>query len=193
MKNIKYLTVLLFLIILGCGSDDSLENPEIAEEPPIQYSISNISPIRAKIGDTIKLTGTNLNKLEEVFFLHEDRVYYQDTIKVNSFSFITKNENEITLKIPEVFHEKMLVEFPNTNNYNLEIIGVIPIINDFEHVRQIQIMDENTAFLKDNGKIYKSTDGFYNWETVYESRSRLTKVACREGITFRHNGLFLWK
>lgn len=167
MKNIKYLTSLL-LIILGCNSDESIKNPTI-EEPSIEYNINSISPLRSRIGDTIKISGTNLTKLHSLYFLHEDRIYYQDTIKMKSISFITQNENEITLKIPEVYHENMVVEFPNTNNFKLEIVGIIPIINNFEHVRQIQVIDKDIVLLKDNNKIYKSTDGFYKWETVYES------------------------
>ena len=92
MKNYKFLTSFFFLLILGCGSDES-------EEPISEYNINSISPLQVKIGDTIKISGTNLTRLDSIYFLYEDRIYSKDTINV---SLITRDENEITLKMPEV-------------------------------------------------------------------------------------------
>ena len=153
---------------MGCDSDESLEDPTIIQ-PIINYKVTNISPLQVKIGDTVKISGTNLTKLDSIYFLHEDRIYNNDTTKIKWHSYISNTDNEITLRVPEVFHEKMLIEFPDTNNFKLEIVGMIPVLNRFEHIEQIQITDENTVFLMDDKRIYKSNDGFYKWEVVYES------------------------
>lgn len=163
MKNYKFLTSFFFLLILGCGSDES-------EEPISEYNINSISPLQVKIGDTIKISGTNLTRLDSIYFLYEDRIYSKDTINV---SLITRDENEITLKMPEVYHENMLLVIPKTNNFKLEIVGIIPTISKFNYISQIQVLDENTAFLLSQFKIYKSKDGFYKWDNQIELANKV--------------------
>jgi hypothetical protein len=167
MKNYKFLTSFFFLLILGCGSDGSDE----LEEPIIEYNINSISPLQVKIGDTIKISGTNLTRLHNtLYFLYEDSIYSKDTIKV---SFITRDDNEITLKIPEVYHENIILVIPKTNNFKLEIVGMIPTISKFNYIEQIQVLDENTAFLLSQFKIYKSKDGFYKWDNQIELANKV--------------------
>lgn len=151
--------------MFGC-TNDSIEDQEL---PYTGYVVENISPVKAKIGDTLKIAGTNLSKVTELYFLNEDGNYSKDTVKVLSASFLSKNENEINLIIPQVYHEKMRVVFRNSKSFKLEIFGMIPTLNNIEHIRQIQVIDKNVAYLRDETDIYKSTDGFYSWEKIYSA------------------------
>lgn len=163
MKNIKYLAYSILLILLGCGSDDSME---IIENPTIEYSINSMSPLGAKIGDTIRISGTNLSKLDSLYILHEDRAYHNDTITIQSYSFISITDEEISFKIPPLYHENILIELNSSNSLKLDLVGFIPVLNNIT-VKHSQILTDEIAYLSDGEKIYKSVDGYYTWDEIY--------------------------
>ena len=139
-------------------------------EPQNNITIDNITPLKAKIGDVITINGSNLESIEFILFNHNNSMYndYNNSV----IEFISQNNEEIKMKVPELVHEDIIIVIPEfTDVFELDLVGYIPVVNDFDDIRQIQVLNENIAFLTDNYKIYKSTDGFYNWEVLYESPS----------------------
>lgn len=154
----------MLLIIIGCSknSDDTVESQNSAQ-------ISNINPLKVKIGDTITINGSNLEKLSYLSFRHHSLDYFEYDVKIQSYQFLSRTNEKITVKVPDLVNENISIFIPADKFYELDLVGIIPIINNFEHVAQIQVINETTVFLTDNTKIYKSTDGFYNWDVVYEA------------------------
>lgn len=165
MNSLKYLAFIFFFLVLACGTD---EQPVVKD--PLKYSITSITPLRGKIGDTITIKGNNLKALRELYFTHVDEEYYNVSKTINLYAFISQTDDEIVLKIPYVYHENMRIEFlaPFTSEFELEVVGMIGVKNEFNTIGAVQIIDENTAYLSNGNKILKSTDGYYKWETVYE-------------------------
>ncbi|WP_299399125.1 hypothetical protein [uncultured Gelidibacter sp.] len=162
MKNV--IKILLLLIIFGCSSDNS----EDTINPEAEISIDNITPLRVKIGDTITMTGSNLDKLSYVHLIHNDRLLKQNDVKIERFSFISKSNEKITYKVPKLVREDISILIPDIDKkYKLNLVGFIQIQNDIT-VRQSQVLTEKIAFINDGNKIYKSIDGFYKWEILVE-------------------------
>lgn len=155
----------MFLIFISCSKNNSEDDIESQNK----VIVNTISPLKAKIGDTLTINGSNLNNLKYVLFKHDMSEYANYSIKVEPKAFISKSNEKITLKVPQLVHEDISIVIPTVNTIALDLVGFIPIIYSFEKISQIYLVDQNTAFLMDNRKIYKSTDGFYHWETVYES------------------------
>ena len=157
----KYLKFLIFiLLVASCSNSDSEGSIESL------IKINSISPLRAKIGDTITITGSNLDKLSYVYFKH-NYMPEDNNVKIEPYTFISRSNKKITFKIPKLVHENITIYLPNIDTgYNLDLVGFIPIQNDMRIV-QSQTLTNEIAYLTDGEKIYKSTDGYYNWHSIY--------------------------
>ncbi len=160
MIKIIWYTLISLILLIGCDSDEIKEN--INDE----FEITSITPLRVKIGDTITISGRNLDKLSEFSIQHDDDAPFEHRVRFKQFpSDLT---NGIKIKIPKLYYEKATIDFPFGTSFKLEIVGIIPLETDFENLSQIQIIDNNLAYVLQDDKIYKSIDGFYTWTDFIE-------------------------
>jgi hypothetical protein len=151
----KYIIpAILICFIFGCSPDD----PEPAS------TIESVTPDRIQIGDTITIAGSGLGKISNIYFNHKDRNFEAHDVRVTSF--ISKTEQEIKVIVPILVHENVYIHTPQTNNYDLELYGFLKLSHRFVDPQALQILDENTAFVIDQWKVYKSTDGWYTWSLL---------------------------
>lgn len=168
--KINYIIILVSFLLFNCSSENSDEMIDSVN----RLAINNVSPSRVKIGDTIRISGNRLDLIEKLVFFNEKQTHPNDQpFNAPKHYFITHTENEITLKIPWFYHEEMTIDFNNLDRttWDLELYGMIPIFHSFESVQQIKVIDENIAYLKNGGSIYKSIDGFHNWTPIFEGRA----------------------
>lgn len=160
MKFNFYLIIFLAFSLLSC-------EPEEEEPEPVVPEITAVSPAKAKIGDTISISGSNLTELEELFFVHEDRDYNSSLTKRISAQFISWDDEEIRVTVPALYHQDILIRVGGDMELDFELTGLIPIDNYyFDHISQVQVFDDQNALISNGESIFRSTDGFYSWEPV---------------------------
>ncbi len=154
------LKILFFIIIIGCSSNDSIDSEE-------KTSINQVNPFRVKLGDTVTITGVNLDKISQFYFNHTHPSF--SNLSVETSSFITKTNEKITIRVPNknLFHEDIAISAGSkTGGYDLKLVGFIPIKNDID-INQLQTLSDQVAIITDGKKLYKSEDGYYTWEVMY--------------------------
>jgi len=167
MKN--NIIICLFIAIVGCSTNDTADDTEPSNGP----EVLNVLPAKVKIGDTIGITGNNLDVLTRIAIFNEKLTHSNEhPFIVEKNHFITHTENEITLKIPWLNHEEVTIDFKNpyVNNWNLELTGIIPIRHEFTKIQEINVVNEDLAYLINDFNVYKSEDGFYNWASIFEGQ-----------------------
>lgn len=160
MKNLIKV-FLIALIIVGCSIED-----EIPQKPEMQ--ITSVLPARARIGDIITIKGTNLNLLKNLDFKHREGLYtFGDKVIPNMY-FEVWEENEVRVKVPDMSHQKIKLS-AGSSEFPLELYGIISLERYVpQGVRQIQVLDEEIAFVHTGRQLIKSTDGYYTWDLVVE-------------------------
>jgi len=167
--KIKFIIPLLSFLVLSCSTKDSDED---IVDPKNRLTINNVSPSRVKIGDTITISGNRLDLIKEMMFFNENQTHINDqAFDASKSYFITHTEEEITLVMPWFYHENVTIDFMNLDNttWDLEVYGMMPIFHEFESIQQIKLIDENVAYLRNANNVYKSVDGFHNWDLIFDN------------------------
>ena len=160
MKNLIKL-FLIALILLGCSKED-----ETPQKPEVQ--ITSVVPARAKIGEIITIKGKNLNLLKNIYFEHREALYTFRDQAIPNMDFEVWEENEIRVKVPAMIHQSIKLTAGKTE-FPLELYGIISLDRYVpQGIQQIQVLDENVAYLHTGRQLFKSTDGYYTWDLVVE-------------------------
>ncbi len=156
------LNVLLIITLISCNTQDDVGNVND------NFSVDSVSPLKAKIGDTITIYGHNLDNLEYLRFNHDNKVFGGHNTRIEGYRFIARSKEKISVKIPELMHEDISLVIPGDRDFPIDLVGMIPIENPFARIEQIQVLSDEVAYvMDDDNNIYKSTDGFYSWKRLY--------------------------
>jgi hypothetical protein len=161
----RLLTLLCITCLLNCSEDNNQQNP----------IVNSLSSTNTYIGDTLTVTGTNLNQIGNISLYNEDI----DEIFSDQANIISKTETEIKFIVPELFHEKVTVYFgSNIDPIDLELYGYIPYKFEFNgtifrNAEVTQILNDNIVFCyHDNwNQRFKLTDNYGNLETLPSGNS----------------------
>lgn len=184
IKYILKISILLFLI--SCEKPDD----EISAKES-KFTIDKIFPLKAVIGDTITIEGSNLENLQFVVFTHNVGRFGANNIRIDKYRFLYRSNEKIQVIIPLLKHDDVSILIQGGTLYPLELVGIIPIDNNFHAIRGIQVLSEKVAYLREDNTIYKSSDGFYTWQLVYKAPEGsgitsfyfLDEVHCWVGMT----------
>jgi hypothetical protein len=181
MKNVFIL--LLLVIVISCAGDSETE----VTKPDNTVIVDKVTPTKLKIGDTITITGSNLDKVNIIGFMHKNNKYINYDLRIESPYFISKTSDKIKVLVPKMYHENISMGV-GTRETELNLVGFIPVLNGLpfgNSIKQIKILDDNTAFLLTENKIYKSSDGFYTWNLVYQlDNGYLNSFDCLDQLHF---------
>ncbi|NVK52310.1 MAG: hypothetical protein HWD85_05195 [Flavobacteriaceae bacterium] len=167
MKKIIFISC---IILISCSKDNQVL-------PSTKTEIIDVTPKRVKYGDTITLTGKNLHKGIQVNFMHENTDFSFYNRKSEYYNFISHNDVKSKISVPQLTHHKINLKVSNSDYgndekfntvFNLDYYGIIALKHNRDFfTNQYQVINHNLAFGFSKGKIYKSTNGFYNWDEIY--------------------------
>jgi hypothetical protein len=158
MKKLFFI-VTSCVLFWGCSSSDST--------PEVIPSISQTSSLRAKIGDVIRLSGSDLSGINQVNFEYADASLGYNDIPI--YNFTSQTDDYIELRVPDVIHEDLVVKLVRQNTgVNLKVVGFIPIPNNMD-VDEKQVINNDVAFIRDGNSLYRSSNGMYQWEKIYDA------------------------
>lgn len=181
MKNIVLLLVLIFAF--SCSSES---NP-IKNEATEKHSVESLNPSTSRIGDTVTIIGKRMDLLKKMILFNDQQVvgWRDNAVEINRSGFITHTETEISIKVPNFAHEKIMIEFQNAEKtvMELKLRGWIPVIHDFKSIKLVVAPSNKTAFLYDDKTVYRSVDGFLNWSAVYQPSERISAMFFIDEIT----------
>ncbi len=161
-----FLLIVVAILFISC-SDDSFESNSK------KFKITDVFPKKAKIGDTITITGNNLMSEERILLHHLNKDYSKYNVYVYRFNYIEGSNEEIKIVVPTLVHEDIAIGFgidsPKFKLSGFFSIGALPnVAGAGTSAVNVQLMSESIAFKNNGNKLYKSTDGFYNWTLVTE-------------------------
>lgn len=169
-KNlIKGIFLLIAVSLLPSCSDDG-QDLNLSEA----IQLDKTKTLKGKIGDIITIKGKNLDKVNTLYFHHADEKLDRYNHTIGSIEFVSKGENEIQVVIPNLRHEDVFIRTLEGETINLKIHGLIPTAYKLGRIRYVKIFDDKTAVVSTDTKIFKSTDGYFNWELLYEIHDGLT-------------------
>jgi hypothetical protein len=161
---------ILFLITIILFSCSNVEDSNSIKE------ITILSSKKVRIGDTIVLSGENLNQIEQLRFSNRFQQVIVDPIY--------KSNEVIKVIVPVLNDENFNIYMsPNPSGFNLlpfKLIGTFPlpksnIFSDgFVYLNNTQMLNENIAFTSDRNKIFKSINGGYNWTILKEFNKNIS-------------------
>lgn len=172
MKNV--IKILFIFLILGCSSEN---------EPSNDFGVTNISPLTARIGDTLIVTGNNVNRLTLLYFKNNqnDSQSYTENAGQIIFPDMTSYQKSFYF-IPNIHSEKAIIGKGSLKGgqgdkdnfqFNFNTVGFFQIktgmpFDDlpFFSQYQLQTVNDNLAFVLVNGQIYKSSNGYYKWKHI---------------------------
>ncbi len=158
MKKIAFF--LLFTTVFSCSKNEE-------ELPSTEIIITNISPKRVKQGDTITITGKNLHKGFNANFSYYDKNLINYSKTIDFWSFLTKSDIKATFRVPELFHESIILKTTNTELIDIDYHGVINLKHNLNLTR-LQIITDKLAYATDGKqKLYVSNDGCHTWQEIY--------------------------
>jgi len=102
------------------------------------------------------------------------KFYYQnpheilEPVGVRATFYESYTDEEIVVKVPILYHDKIKLLFLGPVSFNLDLKGFIPMEDVIDQVGHIQMLNENVAYITDGKKIYKSEDGFCTYEAVID-------------------------
>lgn len=180
----KIFPLLIFFLFINCSTEEPAPQPQPTPDPGSQPNpdpdpetdpdpeatvaiVENVNPQRLKIGDTISINGENLKEITRLKFEHEQGMYSSYDKEMLASSFVTHEDDHIEVVIPPAVVENINLVI-GSGSYPVELYGFIPLPRRFDNSRQIQTLDENTAFILTDKRLYKSTDGYYTWSPVIE-------------------------
>jgi len=135
--------------LLSCTNDP---------EPPPVRKLFGISPVTAKIGDTVYIDGTGLDCPTCTFTFN----------KVPPDNIVNVNDTRYAAVVPTVSNEAVsIVFFDNrvaVDSIAINLTGFIPLRTPFrDDPTEIQAIDADTFFVKGPFGIYLTEDGGYKW------------------------------
>jgi hypothetical protein len=161
----KALTFFISLLLTSCSKPD--------KEQMISNSIeiTELSQKKVRIGDTLIIRGKNLDLVSNF------RFEYTDDDKIILADPLEKKKDFIKVIIPELHYENFnLLTIRNgslVNSTPLNLIGTFPLRfnsdNDnlkYDNIGTIKMVSEKIAFTTAGKKLYKTTDGGYNWKEM---------------------------
>lgn len=161
MNSFRYFLKLSILaFVLSCSKDNNQQNPVV----------NSLSSTNSFIGDTLTLTGTNLNQIGNISLFNEDI----NEVFSDQATMISKTDTEIKFIVPELRHEKATIYFgSNIDPIDIELYGYIPYSfrsngTVYRNLGPIQILDDNIAYCYHNNfdKIYKLSDKYTDLEEL---------------------------
>lgn len=155
--NLLKLTIITCL--LSCSEDNNQESPVV-----------DLSSTKTFIGDTLTLTGTNLNQIGNITVYNENL----DEIFGDKAKKISQTETEIKFIVPVLFDEKATIYFGSSiDPVDVELYGFIPYEYEFNgtmfrDARINQILNNDVIYFShdDWGKRFKLTDNYSNLENL---------------------------
>lgn len=167
----KILYLIFFAFLLSCSSDVSetltddiivIPDPDPDPDPdPIEHVVEfiSISPNKVRIGDTITINGTNLNRITQLI------------INDRNLSLLEQQDDKLKAIIPILNNEKLkirsIADTVVADSISLDLIGTFPLRVNLDYdVNHIKMINANDAFAAANKNLYKTTDGGYNWELI---------------------------
>ncbi|UCE94806.1 MAG: hypothetical protein JSV73_05930 [Flavobacteriaceae bacterium] len=182
MHKTRLFIYILFLLT-ACNSEDSMESNSTIE----RLTIGNISPSRARVGEIVTVNGTRMDLIQKITFFNELQVggEFDHQIQMTKSGFMTQTEEEISFVVPYFYHDKMMIDFHNTDNTvkELELKGWIPTLHDFESINLIEAPSNKVGFLHDGNNVYRSVDGFLSWDSVFESSNYVGHIFFIDELT----------
>lgn len=157
MKNIFYIISLTFL----CSCSNEEEEPILI---PNKIEITEITPRKLRIGDTLTIRGENLDKISG--FQFKGYGFWQ------TLDPFEKKSEEVKIIVPFINHETFnLLIFDGSSIINstpLNLIGTFLLKYKFQDydVTSVKIVNEKTFFVAADSKLYKSLDGGYTWQII---------------------------
>ena len=124
--------------------------------------VESISPQIGTEGDIITLHGTNMDQISSVSFNHKNTSLSEYNTFFYSDRFIEQNESELSFLLPELYHTDVLI-----NGIDFNYRGFMDLKN-FKGSNNMQILNEKIAFNNDDQVLYKSSDSFFSWTSIYE-------------------------
>ena len=164
MNSFKYfLKLSIIACVLSCSKDNNQQNPVV----------NSLSSTNSFIGDTLTLTGTNLNQIGKINLYNEDI----NEVFSEQATMISKTDTEIKFIVPELRHEKATIYFgSNIDPIDIELYGYIPYSFRFNgtvyrNLGPIQILDDNIAYCYHNNldQRYKLSNNFTDLEELPNS------------------------
>ena len=160
----RLLTLLCITCLLNCSEDNNQQNP----------IVNSLSSTNTYIGDTLTVTGTNLNQIGNIRLYNEDI----DEIFSDQANIISETETEIKFIVPELFHEKVTLYLGSSDRIDLELYGYIPYKFEFNgtvfrNAEVKQILNDNIAYCyHDNwNQRFKLSNNFTNLENLPSGNS----------------------
>ncbi|UPQ78502.1 hypothetical protein M0M57_12845 [Flavobacterium azooxidireducens] len=151
----SFLLFLLTVLLFSCSKD---------EVEPIISSISEILPSNKKvrIADTIVFKGSNLSEINKIVFISPETSVIAQPIYINN--------DEIRVVVPILHNENIKLKFLpdkiSTPQIEFNLIGTFELRpNGFggETISNVEMIDENIIYAGGETKLFKSSDGGYEW------------------------------
>lgn len=161
MNSFRYFLKLSILAcVMSCSKDNNQQNPVV----------NALSSTHSFIGDTLTLTGTNLNQIGNISLFNENI----NEVFSNQASIISKTDTEIKFIVPELRHEKATIYFSSDiDPIDIELYGYIPYSfrsngTVYRNLVPIQILDDNIAYCYHNNfdKLYKLSNKYSDLEEL---------------------------
>ena len=144
--KMKYLILIVLVSLFSCSKDDTSST---------KASVNKITPANTFIGDTVTLTGTNLNNLTRISLVNEEPAEKSSQV-LNDNDFLSKTDTEIKFIVPEMYHENVTV-YTTTDSPGIQInlYGFIPYsyINNgsiYRYAEVKQLLSDDIALLESN-------------------------------------------
>ena len=169
------------MVISSCSDDES---NIIKQNPDENDTHIKISPSKIKIGeigDTIRITGTGLSKIKRIVMEYEGLTDDFDgsfEFGLSGAPYIKYTDEEILVKpdyFPEYYREKISIYLKEADNTvimksQLDVYGLIPVKKTFSNATQIEVVSSLVAYVLDENRvIYKSSDGYIEWNEFFSS------------------------
>lgn len=137
--KINYSLLILTILFLNCSKDDVEETT----------TIESISSKNTFIGDTLTISGQNINLINSISIEQ-----YRKDNSFHKISIVSRTKNELKFVIPEIYDKSIRIHTGLNNlTFDLEVHGYIPFSrrtyeddNPFRYLKITQLVDDEVAF-----------------------------------------------